>query len=88
MLDADGMSDIDYSAARALGQFAADLRHRGVQLGVARTSHLVHHDLKHSGLLDDVGADRLFPSSKTPSPFSLSNPERRAGERAEMQTPG
>ncbi|MGI8751430.1 MAG: STAS domain-containing protein [Acidimicrobiales bacterium] len=62
VLDADGMSDIDYTGARALGQLAAELRHRGVHLGVARTSHLVHHDLKHSGLLDDIGADNLFSS--------------------------
>lgn len=62
VLDADGMSDIDYTAALALGQLATDLRHQGVNLGVARTSHLVHHDLKHSGLLADIGTDRLFAS--------------------------
>jgi MFS superfamily sulfate permease-like transporter len=60
ILDADGMSDVDYTAARQLGQMATELRRRGIQLGVARTSHLVHHDLKHSGLLADIGPDHLY----------------------------
>lgn len=62
VFDADGVSDIDYTAARALSQLAIDLQRQGVHIGVARTSHLVHRNFKHSGLLDDIGADRLFPS--------------------------
>lgn len=62
VFDANGVSDIDYTAARALHQVAIDLRRRGVRIGVARTSHLVHRNLKHSGLLEDVGADHLYPS--------------------------
>ncbi|MDQ2726917.1 MAG: SulP family inorganic anion transporter [Actinomycetota bacterium] len=62
VFDANGVSDIDYTAARALSQLAVDLQRQGVHIGVARTSHLVHRNFKHSGLLDDIGADRLFPS--------------------------
>jgi sulfate permease, SulP family len=60
VLDADAMSDIDYTGARTLGELAAELKQRGVQIGVARCSHLVHHDLKHSGLMESIGPDHLF----------------------------
>jgi SulP family sulfate permease len=60
VLDADAMSDIDYTAAQELGAFARLLRQQGIVIGVARSSHLVHHDMKHSGLLTEIGADHLF----------------------------
>jgi SulP family sulfate permease len=60
VLDANGISDIDYTGARALGDLAADLRRQGIAVGVARTSHLVHRDLQHSGVLDALGPDHLF----------------------------
>ncbi|MGI9009021.1 MAG: SulP family inorganic anion transporter [Streptosporangiaceae bacterium] len=60
VLDANAMSDIDYTAARALSELAAGLSRRGVTTGIARSSHLVHHDLKHSGLLKEIGREHLF----------------------------
>lgn len=62
VLDADGMSDVDYTAAREVEKFALELRSRGIKLGVARSSHLVHHDLKHSGLLTDIGPQHIYLS--------------------------
>ena len=47
-------------APAALGDLTAELKARGVTLAIARASHLVHHDLKHSGLLQTIGPDRLF----------------------------
>jgi SulP family sulfate permease len=47
ILDADGMSDIDYTGLQALRDLATELGQRGVTIGIARASHLVHHDLKH-----------------------------------------
>ncbi|ADP82033.1 sulphate transporter [Pseudofrankia inefficax] len=60
VLDANGISDIDYTGARMLGELATELRHRGVTMGVARSSHLVHHDLKHAGLVDAIGPERIY----------------------------
>jgi MFS superfamily sulfate permease-like transporter len=60
ILNVNAMSDIDFTGARALGDLAAELQARGVTLAIARASHLVHHDLKHSGLLQTIGSDRLF----------------------------
>jgi len=62
VLDSDGISDIDYTGARSLSELAHELRARGVTIAVARASHIVHHDLKHSGLLADIGADHLYRS--------------------------
>ncbi len=60
VLDANAISDIDYTGARTLGELATELDQRGVNLALARSSHLVHHDLKHSGLLANFSPDRLF----------------------------
>jgi len=62
VLDADGMSDIDYTGLQALRDMAVELDSRGVALCVARASHLVHHDLKHGALLAQLGPNRLFGS--------------------------
>jgi hypothetical protein len=55
VLDANGMSDIDYTGAPTLGELATELKQEAVTTAIARSSHLVHHDLKHSGLLADIG---------------------------------
>jgi SulP family sulfate permease len=62
VLDADGISDIDFTGAQSLSELASDLDARGVTTAIARSSHLVHRDLKHSGLLKDIGGDHLFTS--------------------------
>ena len=62
VFDADGTSDIDYTAARQVEQFIDFLKGRGIAFGLARASHLVHHDLKHSGLLKHLGPGNLFSS--------------------------
>ena len=62
VLDANGISDIDYTGARAFQQLALDLQAWGVTTAIARSSHLVHHDLKHSGLLRRIPPDHLFSS--------------------------
>ncbi len=62
VLDANGIADIDYTGAKAFGQLIEELKGKGVSVGLARASHLVHHDLKHAGLLDVIGTHRLFAS--------------------------
>jgi high affinity sulfate transporter 1 len=62
VLDANGMSDIDFTGAQTLGALVAELKDAGVKTVIARSSHLVHHDLKHSGLLAIFGADGLCGS--------------------------
>jgi SulP family sulfate permease len=62
ILDADAMSDIDYTGLEALRDLAAELSDQGVRIGIARASHLVHHDLKHGALLAQLDPDHLFTS--------------------------
>jgi len=62
VFDANAVSDIDYTGARAFGALTTQLKQRGVTVAIARASHLVHHDLKHSGLLQDLGPDHIFDS--------------------------
>lgn len=62
VVDADGMSDIDYTGMEMLRGLTSELAAQGVTVEIARASHLVHHDLKHGAVLDLIGADHLFPS--------------------------
>lgn len=60
VLDANGIPDIDYTGAQALGELATELKTAGITTGIARSSHLVHHDLKRSGLLASLGPNRIY----------------------------
>jgi MFS superfamily sulfate permease-like transporter len=62
IVDANAVADIDYTGAKAFGEFVAELKQRGISVSLARVSSLVHHDLKHSGLLVTIGPDHLFAS--------------------------
>jgi MFS superfamily sulfate permease-like transporter len=62
ILDADAMADIDYTGLTALRDLAAELKGQGVTIGIARASHLVHHNLKHGSILEQLGPDHLFAS--------------------------
>lgn len=62
ILDANGISDIDYTGMQVLRELTTELKQRRVTIGIARTSHLVHHDLKHGALLQQIGRDHLFAS--------------------------
>ena len=62
IVDATAVGDIDYTGAKAFGELVTELKDRGISVSLARVSPLVHHDLKHSGLLDAIGRDHLFAS--------------------------
>jgi SulP family sulfate permease len=62
VLDAIGMSDIDYTGSRVLHVVLDELDRRHIVLVVARAGERVRRSLEHSGLLDRVGPTNLFPS--------------------------
>jgi sulfate permease, SulP family len=62
VFDADAVSDIDYTGLQALKGLIGELNGRNVTFGIARASHLVHHELKHGALLEKIGADHLYGS--------------------------
>ncbi len=62
VLDALGMSDLDYTGSRSLRDVLIELDRRQIAFGVARAGQHVREGLAHSGLLERIGADRLFAS--------------------------
>jgi len=62
VLDAQGMSDIDYTGSRALSQVLDRLERDHIALAFARPGDRVRRSLARSGLLERIGTERLFAS--------------------------
>ncbi len=62
VLDAMGMTDVDYTGACALRQMLDRLDHGGVSFAVARTNKTARAGLARSGILARIGEDHLFAS--------------------------
>ena len=62
VLDAIGMSDIDYTGSRVLHGVLDELERRQIPLVMARAGERVRHSLERSGLLDRIGGASLYPS--------------------------
>ena len=62
VLDAIGMSDLDYTGARSLREALDDLDRKHISFAIARAGEHVRDSLTRSGLLQRIGEDRLFPS--------------------------
>jgi SulP family sulfate permease len=60
VLDAMGMTDLDYTGARALRHVLDQLDHSGVSFAMARINSTVRAGLARSGLLARIGEDHLF----------------------------
>ena len=62
VLDAIGMSDIDYTGSRVLGSVLDELDRRHITFAIARAGERVRRSLDRSGLLARIGPANLFPS--------------------------
>ena len=62
VLDAIGMSDLDYTGSRALRDVLDALDRQHISFAIARAGDHVRDSLARSGLLERIGEDRLFPS--------------------------
>jgi MFS superfamily sulfate permease-like transporter len=62
VLDAIGMSDIDFTGTRALGRVIAACERDGIAIGVARASDRVRESLRRSGLEARIGEERFYPA--------------------------
>jgi SulP family sulfate permease len=63
VLDAAGMTDIDYTGSRGLGQVLDQLDRGHIQFVIARAGAHMRTSLGHSGLLDRIGAGHLYLSA-------------------------
>jgi sulfate permease, SulP family len=61
-VDAGAITDIDFTAARALLDLQHDLASKGVVLALARVSDALRADLDRQEITNAVGADRVFAS--------------------------
>ena len=62
VLDAIGMSDLDYTGSRSLREALDALDREHISFAIARAGEHVRTSLARSGLLERIGEDRLFPS--------------------------
>ena len=62
VLEALGMSDIDFTGARALGEVLTMLERRRITFAVARSGSHLRESLARSGLLERIGESRFYPS--------------------------
>ena len=81
VLDANGISDIDYTAMRMLGELLAELKQREVAAAIARSSHLIHRELKRSGLLQNLGPEHLFATVEEAVDTLVAQAEGPAGDK-------
>ena len=62
VLDALGMSDIDYTGSKALRAVIDELKGNHIDFAVARAGKRVCEAMKKSGLYERIGADHFFPA--------------------------
>jgi MFS superfamily sulfate permease-like transporter len=60
VIEADAITDIDYSAARTLLALFEDLKQRGIKVVFARVSPALHADMARHGVLAALGAQQVF----------------------------
>ena len=65
VLNTEAIVEIDITAADAVQTLCDELDTRGVVLALARVKQDLLHDLRHSGLADRIGANRIFPTLPT-----------------------
>jgi MFS superfamily sulfate permease-like transporter len=62
ILDTIGMTDLDYTGARALGQVLDRCEREHIDFGIARANDHVRQSLDRSGLMRRIGTDHCFPT--------------------------
>jgi len=62
VLDTLGMSDVDYTGSRALGEVLDELDHDHVEFAVARAGEHLRECLQRAGLFTRIGENHFFPS--------------------------
>lgn len=62
VLDALGMSDIDYTGAQALGRVLDDLARARITFAIARAGDTIREELRRGGLLARIGEAHLYPA--------------------------
>jgi MFS superfamily sulfate permease-like transporter len=64
VIDATAITDLDFSAGRAVAELQQDLANAGVVLALIVVPVRHHGDLEQMGLIKLIGADRIFDSRR------------------------
>lgn len=85
VLDAVGMSDIDYTGAGTLSEVLDGLDHDDIHFAIARAGAHARDSLQRSGLLDRIGAEDLYPTvdqavTALPRPTAADTTDRAADD--------
>ena len=76
VLNAEALGDVDLTGADAMETLRAELATSGIVLALARAKQDLLDVLRPSGLLDRIGADRIFPTLPTAlAAYRASRPE-------------
>jgi high affinity sulfate transporter 1 len=62
VLDTIGMSDLDFTGSRVLGELLDELDREHIVFAVARAGDHVREEMRRSGLLARIGRDHFFPN--------------------------
>jgi MFS superfamily sulfate permease-like transporter len=62
IVDAEAITDIDYSAARSLRELLEELKMRGINVAFGRVRPNLRSDMDRHGITAQLGADRVFGS--------------------------
>lgn len=62
VLDLEGIGSVDATAVGHLSELFVELRERGADVAIARPNQRVLDTFERAGLLDDLGADAVFPT--------------------------
>jgi len=60
VVDAEAITNIDYSASRMLRQLHRHLRQKGVEFALARVASSLHSDLIRHRLVEVIGGERIY----------------------------
>jgi len=80
LFDAEAVPFIDISGAYALRALRAELAERGIVLGIARARGLFLSMLDRSGVVAEIGSDKLFPTVHSGAAVFQSNGQPVEGE--------
>jgi sulfate permease, SulP family len=81
IVDAEAITNIDYSASRVVRQLHAHLRQNGVEFAIARVAASLHSDLIRHHLVEVIGSERIFHRLHT-AIAGFSAQERESGVKA------
>jgi MFS superfamily sulfate permease-like transporter len=75
VLDSIGMSDLDFTGARAFGRMLDAAERQGVAFGMARAGERLRESMRRGGLLARIGEDHFFSTVDEAVTTLLAGPE-------------